>query len=275
MNLDNIRKGELSEVFNALEEAFNETGIDYYLIGALARDVWYAQRSKTLRQTKDADFAVLVGSEAAYQSKKQYLKDNKNFQDTKENSFVMLAPSGIQVDILPFGAVEIDTGIEFKGQGLTTMNENGFMEVYQAGTQEIRVETGHNFKVATLPSIVLLKFIAFDDRPEHRTKDATDVANIILHFFDLQAELIYREYAGLFEEKEKTLEEISAIVIGKEMKKICASNEKLLSRLSHILKMHIEQKEKSAFVRNMLASPEDTIEAKVGLLQNIYSSLTS
>jgi predicted nucleotidyltransferase len=187
----------------------------------------------------------------------------------------MSAPSGIQVDILPFGAVDIDTGIEFKGQGLTTMHENGFMEVYQSGTQEIRVETGHNFKVATLPSIVLLKFIAFDDRPEHRTKDATDVANIIFHFFDLQAELIYREYASLFEEEERTLEEISAIVIGKEMKKICASNEKLLNRVSHILKTHIEQKEKSAFVRNMLTSPEATIEGKIKLLQNMYVSFVS
>jgi predicted nucleotidyltransferase len=187
----------------------------------------------------------------------------------------MLAPSGIQVDILPFGAVEIDDGITFASQGLVNIHVNGFMEVYQSGTKEIRVETGHNFKVATLPSIVLLKFIAFDDRPEHRTKDAIDVANIISHFFDLQAELIYREHADLFEKEERTLEEISAIVIGREIKKICASNEHLLSRLSNILKAHIKQKEKSAFVRNMLASSEDTIETKVRLLQNIYSSLAS
>ncbi len=83
----------------------------------------------------------------------------------------MLAPSGIQVDILPFGAMEIDADITLASQGLTNVHVNGFMEVYQSGTQEIRVETGHNFKVATLPSIVLLKFIAFDDRPEHRIKE--------------------------------------------------------------------------------------------------------
>jgi len=275
MNLDNIRKGELSEVFSALEEAFKVTGIDYYLIGALARDVWYARRSKVFRQTKDADFAVLVGSEAAYSSVKQYLKDQKSFQDTKENSFVMIAPSGIQVDILPFGAMEIDADVTYASHGLTNMHVNGFMEVYQSGTKEIAIETGHYFKVATLPSIVLLKFISFDDRPEHRTKDAKDVANIIAYFFDLQADLIYREHADLFEEHERTLDEISSIVIGREIKKICASNEKLLSRLCRILKTHIEQKQKSAFVRNMLVSSEDTIETKTRLLQNIYSSLAN
>lgn len=273
--MDNIRKGELSAVFSALEEAFNATGIDYYLIGALARDVWYAQQSKILRQTNDADFAVLVGSESAYHSVRQYLKKNKSFQDSKENSFVMLAPSGIQVDILPFGAVEIDSGIKLSSQGLVNINANGFMEVYQLGTREVKVATGHSFKVATLPSIVLLKFIAFDDRPEHRTKDAIDVANIISHFFDLQADLIYSEHADLFENEERTLEEISAIVIGREMKKTCVSNEKLFDRLSQILKMHIELKEKSAFVRNMCVSNEDTIETRVRLLQNIYSAFAS
>jgi hypothetical protein len=43
MNLNNIREGELKEVFDALEEAFAATGTDYYLIGALARDIWYAR----------------------------------------------------------------------------------------------------------------------------------------------------------------------------------------------------------------------------------------
>ena len=273
MNLENIREGELQEVFNALEEAFNACGIDYYLIGALARDVWYAKGDRKLRQTKDADFAILVGSEAEYHTVKQYLKDNKNFQDTKENSFVMISPSGVQVDVLPFGEIEIDNGVEITGQGLTTIKVNGFMEVYQAGTEEVEIETGHTFKVATLPSIVLLKLIAFDDRPENRIKDATDIANILSHFFDLQADLIYDEHTDLFEDEERTLEDISAIVIGREMKKICASNEELLIRLKQILKTHIEQKEKSAFVRNMLVGTDETIESKVNLLQKMCSTL--
>lgn len=33
------------------------------------------------------------------------------------------------------------------------------------------METGHNFKIATLPSIVLLTLISYDDRLEQRTKD--------------------------------------------------------------------------------------------------------
>ena len=37
MNLSSVRIGEMKEVFDALEEAFNAAGTDYYLIGALAK----------------------------------------------------------------------------------------------------------------------------------------------------------------------------------------------------------------------------------------------
>lgn len=183
MNLSSIREGELKEAFDALEEAFAVTGTDYYIIGALARDVWYSRGSKTFRQTKDVDFAVLVGSNDDYNAVKQYLKENKKFIDSKENSFVMHTPAGVQVDILPFGAVEIDDAVNFAGAGLTSIKLNGFKEVYDSGTAEVKMETGHNFKIATLPSLVLLKLISYDDRPEQRTKDPRDIANIIAPFF--------------------------------------------------------------------------------------------
>jgi predicted nucleotidyltransferase len=70
MNLSSIKEGELKDVFDALETAFSVTGTDYYVIGALARDVWYSRGSKTFMQTKDVDFAVLVGSQEDYDSVK-------------------------------------------------------------------------------------------------------------------------------------------------------------------------------------------------------------
>ncbi len=59
MNLSDIREGELKEVFDALEKAFHAKQIDFYLIGALARNIWYARGSKGFRTTKDLDFAVI------------------------------------------------------------------------------------------------------------------------------------------------------------------------------------------------------------------------
>ncbi len=38
MNLNSVREGELKDVLDALEDAFRQLDIDYYLIGAIARD---------------------------------------------------------------------------------------------------------------------------------------------------------------------------------------------------------------------------------------------
>lgn len=271
MNFNSIREGELKEVFDALEETFSVTGTDYYLIGALARDVWYSRGSKTFRQTKDVDFAILVGSQANYESIKQYLKEKKKFIDTTGNSFVMISPSGVQVYIFPFGEIEIDDGVSLALEGFKSFKVNGFLEVYQSGTEKVEMQTGHNFEIATLPSIVLLKLIAFDDRPEIRSKDARDIANIIHHFFDLKADYIYGEHVDLFakDDDAQTLEEISATVIGREIKKICATNKVLLERVKQILQSQIDFKEESLFILNMVAETAGTVEKNVQLLHNL------
>jgi len=136
--------------------------------------------------------------------------------------------------------------------------------------------TGHNFKIATLPSIVLLKLIAFDDRPEHRTKDARDIAHIIDHFFDLQADLIYRNHVDLFEDENdrRSLQDIAAIVIGREIKQICTGNNSLLERMQKILKAHIQMAETSPFIRNMVEETKKDVGQCVLWLDNIRYSLT-
>ena len=148
--------------------------------------------------------------------------------------------------------------------------------MYETGTRGITLDTGHHFDIATLPAIVLLKLIAYDDRPEKRAKDPRDIADIIDNFFDLQPDLIYsEEHLDLFKEEksDETLQEISAIVIGREIKKIVSTNEFLIERLKQILQSHIEQSDESSFVKNMVAESGGTVEASVKQLQNILSAL--
>src|SRR5688500_18858889 len=96
---------QLNDVFNALEEAFETTGVDYYLVGAMAKEAWYSRSKIISRQTKDLDFAVIVGNHENYEAIKEYLKKNKQFTESTSNSFVMFSPEGTQVDILPFGEI--------------------------------------------------------------------------------------------------------------------------------------------------------------------------
>lgn len=276
MELKSIRTGSLKEVFDAIEEALTQTGVDYYLVGAQARDHWFAKGGKRARLTHDVDFAVLVGSKEDYQFIRKYLEDHKQFRQTKQNAFVMLSPDGKEIDILPFGEIEIDNEVSIEGVGLTNIKVNGFWEVYQKGTEKADLETGHQFKVATLPAIVLLKLIAFDDRPDQRGKDAGDISNIIEHYFDLQSDIIYENHSDLFVDdldEKNGLKEVAASVIGRQIKSIIEQNLQLMDRVRLILENHINKKEQSAFVRGMILSEEDTIEQKIKLLQSIHSSL--
>ena len=257
MNFNKLNETALKEVFSALEETFKKLNIDYYLIGAIARDIWYTRGNKIFRTTKDIDFAAMVGSLEEYQSVKDYLKDHKGFQDSKGNSFVMTTSSGFQVDILPFGEIEIDDTIQLKGTGLTSIKVNGFMEVFNGGTEEVTMASGQVFQVATLASIILLKLIAFDDRPEHRLKDARDIANILFHYFELEQDQVYGEEnkdiftSGSSELDELSLPEIGSLVAGRTIHKIIVGNDILYARIIRILEQHISQKDESVFVRNM------------------------
>jgi predicted nucleotidyltransferase len=275
MSLSNLRDGKLKELFDAMEAAFRAVETDYYIIGALARDVWFIRGEKSFRATKDVDFAVLVGSQQDYQAVRNYLAAHYQFRDSKENAFVMISPSGFQVDLLPFGEIAIDDSVEVTGEGLTSIRVNGFEEVYRAGTKDVELETGHHFEVATLASIVLLKVIAFDDRPEKRFKDPRDIATIIEHYFELQADQIYANHTDEFldENDPRTLQEISATVIGKEIKQMCLTNPALLERLIKILEAHISGADDSSFIRQMIRETDRPVEENVRLLEYMLSGI--
>ncbi len=276
MSLKAINREELKDVLNALEEAFLACDIDYYLIGAIAKDVWYARGDKKFRTTKDIDFAILVGSHAQYELVHNYLTTQKGYVSSTTNAFVVIAPDKTAVDLLPFGEVAIDDGVEIIGEGLTSIKVNGFMEVYETGTKEVEMMDGHHFAVATLPAIVLLKFIAYDDRPEHRIKDARDIANIIAHFFDLEGDMIYEHHSDLFlAETDLELDEVSAIVIGREIYAILKGNHPLCERLMRILNSHLEKGERSDFIRNMAQETNTTIEHMIRYLKGIQSGFSA
>lgn len=275
MSSYSLQRNELKEVFDAVEDAFSSLGIDYYVIGALARDIWYSKENKLSRATRDADFAILVGTEAQFEELKEYLKAKKGFQDAKGNMYVLFSPNGYQVDILPFGAIEIDEKVRIAGTGLTSISVNGFSEVYNRGTAEVRLDTGHYFKVASLSSIVLLKLIAYDDRPEQRAKDGRDIGSIIEHYFDLEAEHIYENHSDLFTEtgKDTELQEIAATVIGREIKATTGGNSVLLQRVKTILEREIRLAEKSSFIINMIAEVKTNVEEAARRLRNILQAL--
>jgi predicted nucleotidyltransferase len=71
----------ISEMLTALEDGLNKYGIDFYLVGAVARDVWMTAINdiSPSRVTGDIDFAVFINDKNTYADLREYLINIKGF----------------------------------------------------------------------------------------------------------------------------------------------------------------------------------------------------
>lgn len=273
INFDQLRQQpEIAEMLLALERGFQKFGIDFYLVGAVARDVWMSGIHKIAprRVTGDIDFAVLINDHGTYEALKEYLITSEGFHSYKGNSFVLIWKDKTQVDLLPFGEIEDEDGkVSTGGLGLTSISLQGFAEIYEDGLPEIELESKHRFKICTLPGIVLLKIIAWDDRPEARKDDIGDISDILNHFFDMCDNEIYEHHSDLFGDEYEDRLHTAARVLGRQMNQIAKRNEKLFARIDKIIDENIAAGEKSKMAILMSGYFENTVEENIGLLHQL------
>ena len=273
INYNQLRQQpEISEMLTALERGLAKFKVDFYLVGAVARDVWMNAINKIepRRTTGDIDFAVFINNIETYDELREHLINEEGFFPYKGNNFVLIWKSRTQVDLLPFGAIEDENGrVTTNGIGLTNISLQGFIEIYEEGLPELNLEGEHQFKFCTLPGIVLLKMIDFDDRPEHRRDDVKDISDILNHFFDMYDEEIWANHSDLFGEEEIDLKHLAARVMGREIKKIAKRNPKLYERVDSILKRNTDDIPNSRMAIIMVEYFKNTIEENVNLLHQI------
>ncbi len=101
-------EGNYKEILEALERGFSKFEIDFYLVGATARDVWMrgVHEQPPKRATKDIDFGVLIKDIYQFDKLKNYLTEVEGFVPYKENAFVLIWKDKTQVDLIPFGDLE-------------------------------------------------------------------------------------------------------------------------------------------------------------------------
>jgi len=236
--------------------------VDFFGVGALARNVWYVSNNEPSRGTKDVDFAVYVPNERIYSQLKNILIKEFSYTKVSTNAFCLISPSGIPLDLLPFGKIEEEGKVMIEGTGLVSINLDGFSETYANGLVIAEIEND-SVKVCSVPSVVLLKLIAFDDRPENRPNDPSDIDSIMQYYPEIEAEMIWGEYNFLYVDNEElSHEEVGIKVLGYELSKIIFKNKQLTERVLNILDNAIELK--SGLTKKMIQnSEEETVESKI------------
>lgn len=76
INFKQLRqRPDFFEMLAALERCFIKFHVDFYLVGAVARDIWMSaiHEIPPSRITRDIDFELLIEDEGTYERLKRYL----------------------------------------------------------------------------------------------------------------------------------------------------------------------------------------------------------
>lgn len=272
--LNKIRQeGNYKKLLEALERGFNKFNISFYLVGATARDVWMrgVHNTPPRRATSDIDFAIMINDSAQFNELKDYLIEEEGFVPYHDNAFVLIWKDKTQVDLIPFGELEREGIVTVKGTGMTSMNVVGFKEVFEEASEEIETE-GQQFKVCKLAGIVILKLIAWDDRPEMRGDDVYDIAEIIKYYFHFNSEAIWEHNSDLFTE-ENELDEIAAQYLGREIGKIIKGNRRLINRIKGILEKALVEDDSNALVDLLASESDQTTDFSKSIIMHILEGI--
>lgn len=276
ISLEKIRQSHLKDVLAELERHLHDLDLDCYLIGALARDIWmtgvYDIQQK--RATKDLDLAVLIPTKERYLQLKDRLITEGHFKEVRDNPFKLIHSSKTEIDVLPFGGLDREGNVMIAGAGFTSLTIEGFSEVYDSATEPVDLG-GHEFRVCTLPGIVILKLIAFDDRPEMRPKDVQDIIAIIENYFNIASVDLFSKHFDLLQKLDSEFDTfcIGAHLLGRHMKPILSRSELLTLRITKILQSAIESQQDSKLAELMTRDMIGSLEEAKTILKELLAGI--
>ena len=228
------------EVFLILDRVCCELGIEFYLIGAQARDFHLLENGITPhRGTKDIDFAVMLPNINRYEELKNSLIAN-GFRKVTEPYRLIHDKTNTVIDLLPFGEIEEEGTVRFTDRE-TELSVVGMKEVSESA--ELTMFDELTIKVSPLVGLVILKLISYSEKPE-RQKDLDDIAQILQHYFDIHAERFYTEHLDIVEEiaENDFIQLAGARLMGRDMKPILDKSEKLKLAILSVIQNELEEK---------------------------------
>ena len=260
----------LKKPFEEIATVCKNHGINFFIVGAIARNIWFATNDERPTGTKDLDFGVFVTDVDTYNEFRSVLIKEYQYTPSKGNAFCLITPEGIQIDLLPFGEIEQDGEVSIEGIGLTTVKLDGFREVFEQGTVDVQIGT-ETYRSCSIPGVVILKLIAYDDRPDRRGKDVEDIAAICQHYPAIEDDNIWANHSDLYGDDMEHFD-VGMIVLGREMGRMISGNDNLRNRVVEILNKAISLQ--SRFIPIMIKNPEEeTIDQKRLILSNILRGL--
>jgi predicted nucleotidyltransferase len=249
--LTNSLNDAINRAITTVQSIFDELEIDAYLIGARARDIWFLPK-RSPRVTKDIDWVIAHSNEDLFKELKKILIEREKYTETT-NPLRLKNPEGIDVDLIPFDYPD-------------TPHFIGLHEIFERGVEKNTFSNGTQYRLATLPSIVFLKFIAWDNRPENRRKDIEDIVFIIQNY-DIYSTDILDNHYELYTELDSKY--IGARVIGRKINYILGDSIIFKEQIIKIIEQQIALATKSKIVQLFWNEEGNTEEFGIQILHEL------
>lgn len=122
----------VAELLKDLGKVLREFDVDFFLVGAIARDIRLGahEQFRATRRTNDVDMAILMGSEDQFHNVKEALLATGDFAAHPIEPIKLLYKAAVELDLLPFGDIENEEReTRLQKPRLFVMDMPGFQEV--------------------------------------------------------------------------------------------------------------------------------------------------
>ena len=217
---------------------------------------------------------IPIGADHAGFELKEYLKsalEAKGFNKVAAPWTFYSDTFKVAIDLLPFGEIEENDTLNFN-ERYTDLHVLGFREVME---EAISVQIEEKIaNIPPLPGMVILKLIAWSDRPEERENDLSDILRIIQHYYDLKWDEILKEHFDTLENEPFDRLLIAAEVLGRNSRLYLQKSQAISKRILQVLENNLQNTTKSAIAKAWARKLDVDIEYAFALLTAFKKGLT-
>lgn len=247
----------LKDLLKELTVFFNSIGVDFYIVGATARDIVLCNLYEIIsnRKTDDLDIAIAIADWEQFALIEQQLSQRSGFKKDRTQKQRFLYRDVYKVDIVPFGTVAKEDGnIYWPPNEEVAMSVWGFPEVAKE-TLTIQVDNDLIIRVASLPGLFLLKLSAWEDRNSTSKKDAFDIALLLVNYLNVNEKRAVDDYYDELYATDSFDPVIAgAQLIAHDVNLMLQGNADVLNRIKDIMSTEIALAEESRLINQLLES---------------------
>ena len=188
-----------------IKKTADSMNIAFFVVGASARDIIleHGHKIKSPRMTRDIDLGVEVADWDQFKRLTDSLLATGNFSATRDMQRLLFRDV-VKIDIVPFGSiVDEHKKISWPPEHEIFMSMLGFKEAFEYSTT-VRLSDNPelDIKLPTLPGLVIMKIISWEEKYPDRQKDAEDILFIMNKYADAgNEERLYSDGQSMLEEE--------------------------------------------------------------------------